>query len=270
MKFRVHGSGEPVLFVHGIPTSGYLWTYVVEILRDRFTCIVVDLPGFGESSLLPDGSLDPVRYAQELDILRERLSLPSWHVVGHDAGSTVAVHYATEFRERVNRLILCSPPVFPDFKIPWFFRLLRTRGVGDCLAPLVCWLLLPIAVRSKIRNHNPANEKIVRAFCHPFAGWHGPRRILHVLRWGQPAEVLGKTAAALGSIAAPTLILQGVADGAIPMDFAVRAEMIIPHCKMKVMNCGHFIPLDSPDLFCDHVETFLGQSLTSLAVPSSQ
>src|SRR5436309_7781345 len=108
IQFSVQGSGFPILLIHGIPTSRHLWDYVVPVLQHDFMCITIDLPGFGESPLLKEGSLNQMVYAQELEALRTQLSIPSWHIIGHDAGSTIAVHYATQFPERVEKLVLCS------------------------------------------------------------------------------------------------------------------------------------------------------------------
>ena len=258
MKFDVQGSGMPVLLLHGIPTSGRLWDRVVPELQRSFSCVVVDLPGFGDSPPRPDASLDPEDYAEELDILREQLGIGSWHVVGHDAGATVAVHYAAKFSDRTNRLVLCSPPVFPDLQVPELFRLLRIPGLGECIAPLACWILLPIALRSKIARGDGTKE-IVGAFCRPFSGLRGPGRLLHILRWGDPRIVLARTAALLSKIEAPTLIIHGREDGAIPLDFARRARDLVPDSELLVLDCGHFVPLNCPEPFASSLMGFLGE-----------
>jgi len=47
------GSGEPILFIHGMPTSGRLWKGIIDRLCERYTCIAVDLPGLGNSPREP-------------------------------------------------------------------------------------------------------------------------------------------------------------------------------------------------------------------------
>ncbi len=257
MRYELHGSGPAVLFLHGIPTCGRLWDYVVPALQHQFTCVVVDLPGMGESPPLPDGSLDPARYAQELERLRERLSIPSWHVVGHDAGSTIAVHYAAQFSERLDRLVLCSPPTFPEFRVPWFFRLIRTPLLGDCLAPLVTLLLWRIGLPSTIEPHGSSTAAMIRAFHHPFRGCRGVRRFVRLLRWGDPARVLAGTAALLPQIVAPTLVLHGKKDRSIPTSFAIRAAAIIPDAELHLIDCRHFLPLNRPERVCEYLVAFL-------------
>ncbi|HLZ81176.1 MAG TPA: alpha/beta hydrolase [Ktedonobacteraceae bacterium] len=257
VKFSIRGSGPPVLLVHGIPTSRHLWDFIVPALEGTFTCIAVDVPGLGESSPLADGSLDPARQAQEFETLREQLSIMSWHVIGHDAGSTIAVHYAAQFSQRVERLILCSPPVFPEFKVPWFFRLVRIPLLGDCLAPFVLSLLWHGGIQSAIGRRDAALTQIVQTFRYPFRGYKGTRRFVHLLRWGDPVQVLGRTAALLPGITAPTLICHGQDDGAIPVDFAILASRMIPHAELRLMNCGHFLPLSCPDALSGYILPFL-------------
>ena len=256
MKFNVRGAGPVILFLHGIPANGRLWDRVVLFFEKKFTCVVVDLPALGESPPLADGSLDPTRYAEEIDALREQLEIPRWHVVGHDAGATVAVHYAARFGRRVNKLVLCSAPVFPEFRVPWFFRLARTALIGDWLAMLVTGILLPIALRREIGGCGDAKAEIIRSFRRPFTGFAGAKRFARLVCWGDPAQVLAKTAALLPAIGAPALILHGRTDGAIPMSFATRAAAAIPCASLHLLDCGHFVPLNAPEEFSARVLSF--------------
>lgn len=266
MNFHVEGSGPPVLLLHGIPTSGRLWDRVVARLQGSFSCVVVDLPGFGGSPPRPDGSLNPDDYASELDGLREQLGITSWHVIGHDAGATIAAHYGANFPERTSRLVLCSSPVFPELHVPWLFRLVRRPVLGVFLAPLVCWILLPMALRSMIADSAGANKETVRALRRVFSGLRGPRRLRHIVRWGKPEVVLARTAGLLGRITAPTLVVHSRNDQTVPLDFATRAAKIIPDSELSVMDCGHFIPLNCPEQFCSNLNAFLGR--TTVAEPS--
>lgn len=257
MKFRLYGEGPAAVFLHGLPTSGLLWQEVVEVLQKEFTCVVVDLPGLGDSTLPLNGSLDPDHYAKELEMLRKQLSFPSWHIIGHDAGSTIAVHYAAQFKERTKKLVLCSPPIFPEHKVPWFFRLVRLPLIGDFLTPIVIEIFWIIGFQLAVSRRDSSTTAMIKAFRRPFTGYKGWRRFVHILRWGHPAEILAKTAASLPNITASTLILHGKNDGAIPTSFATRAAQIIPNAEVHLLNCGHFLPIDCPDALCGYVMQFL-------------
>src|SRR5436305_9915522 len=173
INYWVRGTGPAILFIHGIPTGGRLWDLIVERLESEHTCVVVDLPGLGASPPLPDGSLDPGRFAQEMDTLRQELAFPSWHVAGHDAGATVAVHFAAAYPERTQRLILLSPPVFPEFQPPWFFGLLRIPLLGELLAPAIVLLIWHGGMQFIIVRRDPSLPEILESFHKPFRGWRG-------------------------------------------------------------------------------------------------
>ena len=245
-----------MLFVHGIPTSGRLWDYVVPAFKDKFMCVVVDLPGTGESPPLPGGVLDPDACAQALDQLRQHLSIPLWHIVGHDAGATIAVHYAARFGTRVHKLVLCSPPIFPEFKVPWFFQIMRTPVIGECVGPLMMVLLWRVGLPSTIKYRDASTPQIIRAFHRPFTGYRGLQQFLRLLRWGEPSQVLAQTAQLLQTLRVPTLVIHGKADGIIPLSFATRAAMSIPGAELYIMECNHFLPLSCPEALCTRMLRF--------------
>jgi pimeloyl-ACP methyl ester carboxylesterase len=257
MNYRRIGQGPAILFLHGIPTCGRLWDFVVERLQRRFTCIVVDLPGFGQSPPTDKGVLDLQLYAQELDRLRQELGITSWHLVGHDGGSAIAVHYAATFPEKVKRLALLSPPVFPEFKPPLVCRLLRSRLAGDWLAPLVSYWIWNGGIQTMLENADPRLAEIVDAFHEPFRGVRGAHLLAKLVRWGDPTVVLGRTAALLAQIAAPTLVVHGRDDNVIPESFARRAAGIIPNASLQVFETGHFLPLNVPEMLSERLESFL-------------
>lgn len=246
LAWSTAGSGPPLLLLHGIPSSRELWWPVVERLAGSFTCITPDLPGLGQSPPLPEGSHDLDDIAAALEALRAWLGIERWAVAGHDAGATVAVHYAAGHPERVTRLALLAPPVYPELRPPWFFRLLRAPVIGPLAAPAAVPLLFGPGLRGILAGGGEGLGPVLASFAAPFRGWRGARRLVRLLRWGDPATVLSRTAALLPRIAAPTLILHGRRDGAIPAAFSERAAREIPGARAVFYDSGHFLPLDLP------------------------
>lgn len=259
MRHRVLGRGPAILFLHGVPTSGRLWDGAARALGRRHTCVLVDLPGLGDSVPLPEGGLEPEAYVLALEGLRSQLGLPDWHVVGHDAGATIAAHYAATRPARVRRLVLMAPPLLADFRPPAIMRLLRRPILGDLLAPLLLALLwrviLPLAL---LRRRDAANRATLAGFATPFRGRAGRRRFLRLIRWGDPATVLGRIEAGLSSIQCPTLVLQGRRDIAIAAPNARRAAEAIPGARLCLTDGGHFLALEEPELVAAELAGFLG------------
>src|SRR5208283_895161 len=177
MYLRSRGSGFPVLFIHGIPTSSQLWSGIIDKLLGRFTCMAVDLPGLGRTpeSRYEDGcSLNQLEaLAEQIERIRVEQGIDKWHVVGHDAGSAIAVHYAHRFQDRVDHLALLSPAVFPELKPFHLFRVLRTPVLGELLAPIVSAIFWKIAMRYALEQQPSGMSAIVSDFREPFSGLWG-------------------------------------------------------------------------------------------------
>ena len=129
--------------------------------------------------------------------------------------------------------------------------------VGYFFAPIVTTLLWRVGFYLAIKRRNHSTAEIIEAFRRPFTGYRGMRRFVNLTRWGDPTQVLNKTAALLPSISAPTLILHGRQDGAIPISFATRAAALIPDSELHLLDCGHFLPLSCPDALCGYLLPFL-------------
>src|ERR1051325_943941 len=190
MYLTSRGSGYPVLFIHGIPTSGQLWNGVIDKMFDRFTCLAVDLPGLGKTPNPGNGLKQLEAVADRIEQIRAENGIDKWHVVGHDAGSAIAVHYAHRFQHRVDRLALLSPAVFPELKPFHLFRIVRKPLIGELLAPIVNSIFWNVAMKYAVTQRQADLSDAVEDFHAPFAGPMGAWRLMSVLRWGNPEEVL--------------------------------------------------------------------------------
>jgi pimeloyl-ACP methyl ester carboxylesterase len=263
MHLVARGSGFPVLFIHGIPTSSQLWSRVVDRLSRRFTCYAVDLPGLGKSPKASHGFAQLAALAESLERIRIEQKIERWHVVGHDAGSAIAVQYAYQFPERVDRLALLSPSLFPELKPFHLFRVLRCPIVGELLAPVVNFLFWKVAMRFALEQKREALDAVLADFSAPFSGTSGAWRLMNLLRFGNPAEVLGAIPAMLPQLHMPTLVIHGSHDPAVPESFAERAGAAIPKARVVFVDAGHFIPLNNPGAVASALVRFFNGSSDS-------
>lgn len=259
------GSGYPILFIHGIPTSGQLWNGVVQKMRGNFTCMAVDLPGLGKSPKEEFGLRQLEAVADQIEKIRVESNIEKWHVVGHDAGSAIAVHYAYRFQKHVDRLALLSPAVFPELKPFHLFRIVRSPVIGELLAPAVNAIFWNVAMRQAVADHGAELKDTVEDFQAPFSGPLGAWRLMSILRWGNPAEVLASIPEMLPQLTIPTLIFQGSRDKAVPEQFAQRASALIPQSRMITVDSGHFIPLNNPEVVATELLRFFKGTVTGNA-----
>jgi haloalkane dehalogenase len=89
------GQGDPVVFLHGNPTSSYLWRNVIPHVAGMARCLAPDLLGMGESDRAPRGTYRFVDHARYLDAWFDALELTeNVTLVAHDWGSALAFHWA--------------------------------------------------------------------------------------------------------------------------------------------------------------------------------
>lgn len=95
------GEGEPVVFLHGNPTSSYLWRNVIPHVEPVGRCLAPDLIGMGNSGSAPAGSYRFADHAAYLDAWFDTLALDRVVLVGHDWGGALGFHWARRHPDRV-------------------------------------------------------------------------------------------------------------------------------------------------------------------------
>lgn len=243
IHIRARGSGPPVLFLHGFPTSGRLWDGVVENMADRFTCLTMDLPGLGRTAPSANGFRDLHAIASAVEEARLRRGIEQWHIAAHDAGCAVAVHYAHRYPRSTGSLALLTPSMFPDLKPFYLFEVLRKPIVGELLAPLINLLFWTVAMPAAL-DHRKEWTSAVHDFRAPFHGFRGSWRLMSLMRWGSPAEVLAKIPLLLAELRTPALVFHGSRDPVVPETFARRVLGLLPGSELVLLNSGHFLPLN--------------------------
>jgi haloalkane dehalogenase len=107
------GAGDPVVFLHGNPTSSYLWRNVIPHVESVGRCLAPDLIGMGDSGRAPAGSYRFVDHARYLDAWFEALGLTRVTLVVHDWGSALGFHWARRHPERVRGIAYMEALVRP-------------------------------------------------------------------------------------------------------------------------------------------------------------
>jgi len=134
MAFVDVGEGPPVVFLHGNPTSSYLWRNIIPHLSGAYRCIAPDLIGMGDSDKLADsgpGSYTFVEHRAHLDALLERLDLgDEVTLVIHDWGSGLGFDWARRHEARVRGIAYMEAIVKP---VEWSDWPDAARGVFEAM-----------------------------------------------------------------------------------------------------------------------------------------
>jgi haloalkane dehalogenase len=131
MAYVDASTGNPVVLLHGNPTSSYLWRNVIPHLAPVARCLAPDLIGMGESGKMPSGSYRFVDHACYLDAWFDALGLASRvTLVMHDWGSALGFHWARRFPERVRALVYMEAIVRP---LTWEEWPPAARGIFEAM-----------------------------------------------------------------------------------------------------------------------------------------
>src|SRR3712207_2604131 len=109
------GAGEPVVLIHGFPTSGHLWTEVVPLVPPGHRVVVADLLGFGRSDRPLVGRVGIHAHADRMIRLFDALGIQQACVVGHDVGGGIAQSMVVRYPQRVSRLCLVDSVAFTSW-----------------------------------------------------------------------------------------------------------------------------------------------------------
>ncbi|KRE85759.1 alpha/beta hydrolase [Rhodanobacter sp. Soil772] len=100
------GQGPTIVLLHGFATDKSVWLQTAKLLTPHFHLIIPDLPGWGDSSRVPDASYNIDAQAGRLDAFVQTLRLQRFLLVGHSMGGAIAGVYASEHPEHVAALAL--------------------------------------------------------------------------------------------------------------------------------------------------------------------
>ena len=161
MAYVDTGSGDPVVFLHGNPTSSYLWRNVIPRVAQARHCLAPHLLGMGDSGQNPAGSYRFVDHARYLDAWFEALGLTrNVTLVVHDWGSALGFYWAHRHPERVKALAYMEAVVQPLRWATWpeaarqIFQALRSPAGEEMVLQKNTFVerILPASVLRKLSD----------------------------------------------------------------------------------------------------------------------
>lgn len=113
LPYESHGTGVPLVFVHGYAQNMSIWDDQVPAFAPRYRVIRYDVRGFGRSI----GDVDPTVHAADLAALLDSLRINRVAIVGLSMGGNIALNFAVNYPNRVNALVLYGTPPTNDFPV---------------------------------------------------------------------------------------------------------------------------------------------------------
>jgi pimeloyl-ACP methyl ester carboxylesterase len=260
IRYRVDGTGPALLLIHGLGAFIESWDWTVPALRDRYTTITFDFPGFGQSDPLdwafrPDGAAKfVVSFLDALEVRRAAL-------IGSSLGGTIATLVAGNAPERCTALVLAAPAGF-GAQVTTVTRLATLPVVGECFIAAIR-RAPQVGVRNAFIRRDQIPGPLIDATRRAFTqGAAGPSclRIVRssVTLRGLRPEVVRMVRDTAARVAARTLIVWGTADRVVPPAHAAIAARAIPHAETYMIPGASHVPyIEEAGIFNAAVRKFL-------------
>jgi pimeloyl-ACP methyl ester carboxylesterase len=271
IHYRDEGQGPAIVFVHGALVDGRLWDPVVERLRDRFRCVVPDLPlGSHPIPMDPGADLSPQGVAGLVGDILERLELTDVTLVGNDSGGALCQLLVVARPERIGRLVLTDCDAFGDFP-PKAFKFLV---VGAKIPGALRAGLLPMRIRAARRtplaygwlSRRPIPDEVTDGWVGRALDDPGVMADLRKFAGGLKPSILLDNTPKLSSFDKPVLLVWSREDKFFKIEHAHRLARIFPDARVEELTDAYtFVSWDQPDRVAELVGAFVGQPAGSVA-----
>ena len=237
------GQGPAVVLLHFLGVFSYQWRYVIDLLKDRFTCVAFDARGFGYSS--HNGPWTAGNIAQDTNAVMEALKIERAHVVGYSKGGPVALTFNAQWPQKVQSLALIDTfaknHTHSEARIAETERCFRYMSLREYARQYAATRLLPTTSQA-------AYDELVSAICLARKSAY-----LEVMR----GILIPDFTEHCSKVKVPTLVMCGQHDKTTPHEFSSDLTRLISGAVEKIVPGGHLGLLDNPETFVKPLIAFL-------------
>jgi pimeloyl-ACP methyl ester carboxylesterase len=239
------GAGEPLLLLHGIGSHWHVWTPILPLLEPQREVVAIDLPGFGDSPVLPAGEApDPPALAGAVMAFLDELGWETPHVAGNSLGGWVALELAK--RGRARSVCALSPAGWWNRRERAFatLSLRNARSSAQRLAPSIDRITSsPVLRRVALAQMAARPERMP-----PEDAARALRNLAESPGWDATLAAMGATHfMGADAVRGPVTIAWSEKDRLLLPRQARRARRALPRARhIPLVGCGHVPSWDDP------------------------
>lgn len=260
----VHGSGTPLVLVHGTPAHSVIWQALVPVFVDAGFCVYLyDLPGFGASErpLMADTSV--ASQVSFLSLLLEHWQLEKTHLFGHDIGGAISLRLAFDSPSRLQTLTIADIPSYDSWpSATW-------KDMRDNYAE---YALIPASehrsamsrqLQMAVFNKHVMTEEKLESYLAPLCGVVGQPSFYQHQVAHYNACYTADFSEKLPQLRLPVQILWGAQDEWQPVEYGRRLQRDILSSTLHIyQQAGHFLMEDAPLPVAAQLIDFVNQHTT--------
>lgn len=275
MHYVEAGEGHPILFLHGNPTSSFIWRNIIPKLSGLGHCIAPDLIGMGRSAK-PNSDyrfFDHVKYVEEFV---HALKLRNVTIVGHDWGGAIGFYYAMHHERNVRAVAFFETIVRPltwnnfDSSFRVGFQLFRIPLIGQLLIQGLNLFVTQVLPRGTAFG---MDDEVLEVYARPFQNFGSRKPIWRMPNdlpiGGRPSDVHEAAEAWsqwLRRSQTPKLLLHGTPGALIQSEDVAWCRANIKN--LDTVNVGpgvHYLQEDQPTAIAEAIDKWMKEEIISPA-----
>lgn len=229
ISYIKEGEGEVILLLHGWGQNKEMMFPLIDNLKEKFTCVVVDLPGFGDTPF--DNSINIEEYVNNLRKFLIDNNITPKYIIGHSFGGKVAIHYYLKYKDVEKLIIIASPLLKPKRGLKYYYKIYKYK----------------LKKKFKIKEKNAGSsdykncKKEMRCFFVNVVNTHYNKK--------------------LKKVDIPVLLIWGKGDKQVPLNKAKQLSKKIKDNKLVVLEGDHFAYLENIELTKLYICNFLRRGM---------
>lgn len=255
---REEGDGQPVVCMHGVPASSFLYRKLIGELAGRgLRGVAFDLPGLGLAERPADYDYTWTGLGRFAVAAVDALGIERFHLVVHDIGGPVGFELAAAVPDRVRSLTVLNTIIGVDgFKRPWMMEPFARRGVGEiAIRTMTGRGFRPLFMSSGIFDRDSVTKEEVYAYVDLLKRGDGGRAFLKIMRGFERTPAKQHLyLKALTDFRYPVQAVWGAHDPALKLATeGQKAKGVIRAERFHVVPARHFLPEDQAPAIAEHV-----------------
>ena len=258
MHYRDEGQGPVVVLLHANYASLFMWEPWAAALRDRYRVIRLDLPAHGLTGPEPSGNYTLARIQRLFERFVDERGLDKFTVVGTSIGGTVAMRYAADHPERIERLVLISPG-----SLEKRVRGRKTPANVPRAADLIGYVTPKAFTRFMLTNDYGDPARVSDAVTDEwYEMWmrEGNRlAMINLLR----QYVSGGVEDKIRAVRVPVLLIWGEKNKRVPLSLAYETRDLLvnsPEVRLEVLpGIGHMLVQEAPAQSAQLIRAYLDE-----------
>ncbi|WP_282079294.1 alpha/beta fold hydrolase [Aquimarina algiphila] len=265
--YKVDGEGEPLLLIHGFPTSSWDWCKMWESLIEKYEVYTLDMMGFGFSAKPTNFEYTISTQVDLWEVFFKEKNLTSFHILAHDYGDTVVQEMLARFKENptyefdIKSVCFLNGGMFPETNFPTFTQKLLLTPLGSVLKHFMGRNTLAKNFKKIFGRETQPSELEIDEFWEVI-DYNSGKNIIHkLIRYLKERDIYKiRWREAIQHTKVPKRLIDGGIDPISGKHMAEFYQEIVPNADVVMLEkIGHYPQVEAPDEVLSHYYSFREQ-----------